>query len=67
MSQPFGHDIPRLSWLGGKTYKTHFLSRKNRPGNKELHVGAIVENATRALLAVQINKALADSASQSTE
>jgi hypothetical protein len=66
MSQPFGHDIPRLSWLGGKTYPTHFLSRKNRAGNKELHVGAIVENASRDL-AVQIDKALAESANQSTE
>lgn len=56
MSQPFGHDIPRLSWLGGKTYKTHFASRKNRPGNSDLHKAGIVENASRDL-AVQIDKA----------
>ena len=57
MSQPFGHDIPRLSWLGGKTYPTHFASRKNRPGNKELHAAAIVEHASRTL-ATEIDKAL---------
>jgi hypothetical protein len=56
MSQPFGHNIPRLSWLGGKTYTTHFASRKNRPGNADLHKAGIVENASRAL-AVQIDKA----------
>ena len=26
----FRHDAPRLSWLNGKTYPTHFGSRKNR-------------------------------------
>lgn len=47
MSQPFGHDVPKLSWLGGKTYPTHFASRKNRPGNKELHTEAIAEDKAR--------------------
>jgi hypothetical protein len=56
MSQPFGHDIPRLSWLGGKTHRTHFLSRKNRPGNSTLHAAAIYEDASRTL-AVQVDKA----------
>lgn len=56
MSQPFGHNIPRLSWLGGKQHTTHFLSRKNRPGESQLHTAAIVEDASRTL-AVQIDKA----------
>ena len=59
MSQPFGHNIPRLSWLGGKTYTTHFASRKNRPGNSGLHAEAIAENASRAL-AVQVDKAFTE-------
>jgi hypothetical protein len=52
MSQPFGHDIPRLSWLGGKTYTTHFASRKNRSGNSDLHREAIAENESRGQVKV---------------
>ena len=49
MAQPFGQDIPKLSWLGGKTYPTHFDSRKNRSGHGFEETEARVENALGAL------------------
>ena len=55
MAQPFGSDIPRLSWLGGKTYPTHFNSRKNKSGNKELHTAAIIENTERTVVVLENN------------
>jgi len=50
MAQPFGSDIPRLSWLGGKTYPTHFNSRKNKSANSPEHAAALAENANFDLL-----------------
>jgi hypothetical protein len=44
MAQPFGQDIPKLSWLGGKTYPTHFDSRKNRSGHSPEEREARIEN-----------------------
>ena len=49
MAQPFGQDIPKLSWLGGKTYPTHFDSRKNRSGHKPEETEARIENGLGAL------------------
>jgi hypothetical protein len=49
MAQPFGQDIPKLSWLGGKTYPTHFDSRKNRSGHAPEEREARVENGIGAL------------------
>jgi hypothetical protein len=49
MAQPFGHDIPKLSWLGGKTYPTHFNSRKNRSGHGPEEREARIENGLGAL------------------
>jgi hypothetical protein len=49
MAQPFGHDIPKLSWLGGKTYPTHFDSRRNRSGHAPEETAARVENGLGAL------------------
>jgi hypothetical protein len=49
MAQPFGHDIPKLSWLGGKTYPTHFDSRKNRSKHGSEETEARVENALGVL------------------
>jgi hypothetical protein len=59
MAQPFGQDIPKLSWLGGKTYPTHFDSRKNRPGHAPEEREARVENGI-GVLARQELKARAD-------
>lgn len=39
---------PRLTFVGGKTYKQQGLSRKNRPGELKLHEEAIVEDASRS-------------------
>jgi hypothetical protein len=49
MAQPFGQDIPKLSWLGGKTYPTHFDSRKNRSGHAPEEREARVENGIGVL------------------
>ena len=49
MAQPFGHDIPKLSWLGGKTYPTHFDSRKNHSGHKPEETEARIENGIGVL------------------
>ena len=38
MSRPFGHDIPRFSWIGAKTFAQHGPSRRNRSGNAQEHV-----------------------------
>jgi hypothetical protein len=51
MAQPFGHDVPRLSWLGGKTYPQQGLSRRNRPGNAMEHAAA---NKINFLLAANV-------------
>jgi len=40
MSRPFGHDIPRLSWIGAKTYAQHGASRKNQSGHAPEHAEA---------------------------
>ena len=40
MSRPFGCDIPRLSWIGAKTFSQHGSSRRNRSGNAQEHVEA---------------------------
>jgi hypothetical protein len=45
----FGHDIPKLNWLGGKTYPTHFDSRKNRSGHAPEEREARIENGIGAL------------------
>ena len=49
MAHPFGHDAPRLSWLNGKTYPTHFGSRKNRSKHGSEETEARVENALGVL------------------
>jgi len=48
---------PRLSWLGGKTYKQQGDSRRGRSGHGPEHAEAIPENASR-VLAKEIDKAL---------
>jgi hypothetical protein len=48
MAQPFGHDIPRLSWIGAKTFAQHGISRKNHPGHSTEHAAA---NQTNLLMA----------------
>ena|SRR5258708_524972 len=48
----------RFGWLGAKTYPQQGLSRKNRPGNKELHSKAVVEDASR-MFAKEVDRALA--------
>jgi hypothetical protein len=45
----FGHDAPRLSWINGKTYPTHFDSRKNRSGHAPEETEARIENGIGAL------------------
>jgi hypothetical protein len=40
-------NIPAHIFVGEKMRKTHFLTMRNRPGNKELHAEAIVEDASR--------------------
>ena len=45
MAQPFGHNVPKLSWLGAKTCPTHFSSRKNRSGHAPEETAARIENA----------------------
>jgi hypothetical protein len=47
MAQPFGHDIPRLSWIGAKTYKQHGLSRSGNSGHGMEHAAANKENLLR--------------------
>ena len=49
MAQPFGHNVPKLSWLGAKTYPTHFSSRKNRSKHGSEETEARVENALGVL------------------
>jgi hypothetical protein len=43
----FGHDAPRLSWINGKTYPTHFDSRKNRSGHAPEEREADIEALAR--------------------
>ena len=49
MAQPFGHNVPKLSWLGAKTYPTHFSSRKNRSKHGSEETEARVENGIGVL------------------
>jgi len=49
--------IPRLSWIGGKTYKQQGDSRKLRSGRKPEHTEAIPEDASRTF-AKEVAKAL---------
>ena len=42
----FGRDIPRLSWLNGKTYPQQGDSRKNRSKHGPEETEARVENAS---------------------
>jgi hypothetical protein len=51
MARPFGHDIPRLSWIGAKTFSQHGSSRRNRSGNAMEHAAA---NKTNLLLAAEV-------------
>jgi hypothetical protein len=46
MAQPFGHDIPRLSWLSAKTYPQS-NPRKNRSGLGPERVSAATEDCDR--------------------
>ena len=48
MSRPFGHDIPRLSWVGAKTFAQQGLSRKNASSNAPEHAAANLFNFTMA-------------------
>jgi hypothetical protein len=43
----FGQDIPRLSWLGAKTFGQHGMSRKNQPGHNSEHAEANLEHQSR--------------------
>jgi hypothetical protein len=45
--QPAFNNPPHLSFVGMKRHPHHFAQSKLRPGNKELHGEAIVENASR--------------------
>jgi hypothetical protein len=47
MSRAFGHDIPRLSWIGAKTYSQQGDSRKNHSGNAMEHTAANKINLVR--------------------
>jgi len=44
---PAFNNPPHLTFVGMKTYRHQFSSGKLRPGNKELHAAAIVEDASR--------------------
>lgn len=54
---PVEKSVPRLTWLGGKTYVHSGPQSKLRPGNKELHAESIVEDAGRTF-AKEVDKAL---------
>jgi hypothetical protein len=45
----FGHDIPKLSWLGGKTARQGNGGRKNRSGYVPEHTAAILDDQLRTL------------------
>jgi hypothetical protein len=40
-------DLPRLSWLNGKTFVQSNGGRKNAPGRKEEYISAQAENVGR--------------------
>lgn len=44
---PAFNNPPHLSFVGMKRYRQHSSQGKLRPGNKELHAAAIVEDASR--------------------
>jgi hypothetical protein len=48
----FGHDIPRLSWIGAKTFPQHGISRKNQSGHGPEHAEANKEHRQRTADAV---------------
>lgn len=47
VAAPAFNNPPHLSFVGMKRYSHHFAQGKLRPGNKELHKQAIVEDASR--------------------
>ena len=44
MSRPFGHDIPRLSWVGAKTFTQNGPARNNASSNAPEHAAANLFN-----------------------
>lgn len=48
MAQHFGSDIPRLSWLGAKTFPQHGSSRRNQSGHGPEHAEANREYLKRS-------------------
>lgn len=54
---------PRLGWLGAKGFKQRLGGRKNRPGEKDAHALAIIEDAGRTF-AKEVDKALAPPAEE---
>ncbi len=50
---PVPRSVSSLAFLGGKQYRQHGLSMKNRPGNHLLHEEAEAENHARSLTAYQ--------------
>lgn len=44
---PTFNNPPHLAFAGMKRYRHQFMTGKGRPGNKELHAEAIVEDASR--------------------
>jgi hypothetical protein len=50
---PVPRSVSSLAFLGGKQYRQHGLSMKNRPGNHMLHEEAEAENHARSLTAYQ--------------
>ena len=49
MAHPFGHDVPRLSWLNAKTFPQQGDSRKNRSGHAPEESEARIGNGIGAL------------------
>ncbi len=47
VTAPAFNNPPHLSFVGMKRHPHHFAQGKLRPGNKELHAEAIVEDASR--------------------
>jgi hypothetical protein len=40
-------DLPKLSWLNGKTFVQSNGGRKNAPGRKEEHTNALIEHVQK--------------------
>lgn len=47
VAAPAFNNPPHLAFVGMKRYSHHLVQGKLRPGNKELHAEAIVEDASR--------------------